>query len=108
MAEYIREKRCSAVELVQAHLTKIERFNPKLNAFVEVSDERALQDAKAADLALSRGEKIGPLHGVPLSVKSSIDVQGLRIEAGSKLRAGYVAGTDAPWWRGCEMREQLF
>jgi amidase len=96
MAEQIRQKRFSPVELVEAHLARIEELNPKLNAFVQVDAERARQQARVAEADLSRGEKLGPLHGVPLSIKSSIEVAGLRCESGTKLRAGLVAANDAP------------
>src|ERR1700737_4886747 len=96
MAEQIRQKRFSPVELVEAHLARIEELNPKLNAFVQVDAERARQQARVAEADLSRGEKLGPLHGVPLSIKSSIEVAGLRCESGTKLRAGLVAASDAP------------
>jgi amidase len=96
MAEQIRQKRLSPVELVEAHLARIEELNPKLNAFVQVDAQRARQQARVAEADLSRGEKLGPLHGVPLSIKSSIEVAGLRSESGTKLRAGLVAASDAP------------
>jgi len=96
MAEQIREKKLSPVELVEAHLARIEQLNPKLNAFVQVDADGARRQARAAETAATRGEKVGPLHGVPLSVKSSVEVAGLRCEAGTKLRAGYVASQDAP------------
>jgi Asp-tRNA(Asn)/Glu-tRNA(Gln) amidotransferase A subunit family amidase len=96
MAEQIRRKKLSPVELVEAHLARIERLNPKLNAFVQVDSDRARHQAQDAESTVIRGEKLGPLHGVPISIKSSIDVAGLRCEAGTKLRAGYVASQDAP------------
>jgi Asp-tRNA(Asn)/Glu-tRNA(Gln) amidotransferase A subunit family amidase len=96
MAEQIRQKKLSPVELVDAHLARIEKLNPKLNAFVQVEAEGAHREARAAEDAVLRGEKLGPLHGVPVSIKSSIEVAGLRCEAGSKLRAGFVASRDAP------------
>lgn len=96
MAEQIRRKKLSPVELVEAHLARIEQLNPKLNAFVQVDGQRACCAAQAAESAVTRGEKLGPLHGVPISIKSSIDVAGLRCEAGTKLRAGYVASQDSP------------
>ena len=96
MAERIRKKTLSTVELVQAHLAQIEKLNPKLNAFVQVRREEVLCEAEAADAAVSHGEELGPLHGVPISIKGSLDVSGMRNEAGSKLRGGCVAGEDAP------------
>jgi Asp-tRNA(Asn)/Glu-tRNA(Gln) amidotransferase A subunit family amidase len=96
MAEQIRKKQLSPIELVDAHLARIENLNPRLNAYVQVDAEGARRAARAAEDAVLRGEKLGPLHGVPISIKSSIEVAGLRCEAGSKLRAGLVASHDAP------------
>jgi amidase len=96
MAERIRGKELSPVELLEAHLAQIERLNPKLNAFIEVNVEGARRQARAAEAAAMRGEIAGPLHGVPLSIKSSIAVRGMRWESGTKLRAGSIALRDAP------------
>jgi len=96
MAEQIRQKKLSPLELVEAHLARIEKLNPKLNAFVQVDAEGARRQARAAEDAVARSERIGPLHGVPISIKSSIEVKGMRCEAGTKLRAGFVAAQDAP------------
>ena len=96
MAQHIRAKRLSPVELVQAHLDRIERLNPKINAYVHVDAERALDSARAAEVAVMHNDDLGPLHGVPISIKSSISVTGMPYEAGTKLRAGAVGETDAP------------
>ena len=96
MARMIRDKKISPVELVQAHLDRIERLNPQLNAFVSVDSARALEAARKAEAAVMQGAALGPLHGVPVTIKSSIDVAGLRCETGSKLRAGHIAEADAP------------
>jgi Asp-tRNA(Asn)/Glu-tRNA(Gln) amidotransferase A subunit family amidase len=96
MAEQIRRKKLSPIELVDAHLARIEKLNPRLNAFVEVDAEAARRQARAAEAAVSRNEDLAPLHGVPISVKSSIEVKGLRCEAGTWLRKGLVAENDAP------------
>ena|SRR5438105_4000504 len=97
MAEQIRQKKLSPVELVEAHLAKIARLNPQLNAFVQVDADTALRQARVAEHSVTQGQSLGPLHGVPLSIKSSIDVGGgLRCEAGTKLRAGCVPSPDAP------------
>ena len=96
MARMIRDKKISPVELVQAHLDRIERLNPQLNAFVSVDSARALEAARKAEAAVLQGATVGPLHGVPVTIKSSIDVAGLRCETGSKLRAGHIAEADAP------------
>lgn len=96
MAALVRHKAVSPVELVEAHLRKIEHLNPRLNAFVAVDAERAVEQARAAEQAVVNGASLGPLHGVPITIKSSIDVAGLRTETGSRLRAGRIASEDAP------------
>jgi len=96
MAQQIRQKKLSPVELVEAHLTHIQELNPKLNAFVHVAAEGARRQAQMAETAACSGEELGVLHGVPLSIKSSIEVAGLRWESGTKLRAGIVGQRDAP------------
>src|SRR5271170_7054459 len=87
IAAQIRRKEVSPVEVAQAHLDRIERLNPKLNAFVDCQPEGVLAQARDAEKAILRknknGDELGPLHGVPLSVKSAIDVAGHRCEAGS-------------------------
>jgi len=88
------------VEVAQAHLDRIERLNPKLNAFVDYKPEVVLAQARESEKAIRRSNKdkdeLGPLHGVPLSIKSSIDVAGHRCESGTRLRAGHIATEDAP------------
>jgi Asp-tRNA(Asn)/Glu-tRNA(Gln) amidotransferase A subunit family amidase len=96
MAEQIRKKKLSPIELVEAHLAQIEKLNPKLNAFVQVDADRARRAAHDAESAVIQKKKLGPLHGVPISIKSSLDVTGMRCESGTRLRAGLVAAQDAP------------
>ena len=99
MAKRVREGSISSAELVDAHVARIERLNPMLNAFVHTDFERARRAAQAADEAVharANSNALGPLHGVPISIKSSIDVAGFPCECGSKLRRGYVASSDAP------------
>jgi len=96
MAEQIRNKQISPVELVEAHLARIEHLNPKINAFVQIDSEGVLVQARNAEAAVMQNQNLGPLHGVPISIKSSIDVAGMRCEAGTKLREGYIASSDAP------------
>jgi Asp-tRNA(Asn)/Glu-tRNA(Gln) amidotransferase A subunit family amidase len=96
MARQIREKRILPLELAEAHLAKIERLNPKLNAFVHIDVERVRREARAAETAVMSGKVLGALHGVPISIKSSLEVAGLRCESGTRLRAGFVATRDAP------------
>jgi Asp-tRNA(Asn)/Glu-tRNA(Gln) amidotransferase A subunit family amidase len=96
MAEQIRNKKISPVELVDAHLAQIEKLNPRLNAYVQVDPEGARRAAQDAEIAVMREETLGPLHGVPISIKSSLEVSGMRCEAGTRLRAGVVATRNAP------------
>lgn len=83
------------MEVAGVHLDRIERLNPKLNAFVDYQPEVVLAQAYEAEKAIRRGDELGPLHGVPLSIKSSIDVAGHRCESGTRLRAGRIATEDA-------------
>jgi len=96
MARQIREKKISPVDLADAHLAKIERLNPKLNAFVHVDANRMRREAHTAQQAVTNNQRLGPLHGVPISIKSSIDVAGFKTESGTRLRAGRIASLDAP------------
>jgi len=98
IAGQIRCKAVSPVEVARVHLDRIERLNPKLNAFVDYKPEGVLIQAREAEKAILRRDKdeLGRLHGVPLSIKSAIDVAGHRCEAGTRLRAGHIPAEDAP------------
>jgi Asp-tRNA(Asn)/Glu-tRNA(Gln) amidotransferase A subunit family amidase len=96
MAEGIRTKSISPIELVEAHLEQIGELNPQLNAFVHLDAEGARRAARASEAAIIKGEMLGTLHGVPVSIKSSLEVAHLRCESGTRLRAGYVPAQDAP------------
>jgi Asp-tRNA(Asn)/Glu-tRNA(Gln) amidotransferase A subunit family amidase len=96
IAAQIRRRKISPREVTQAHLTRIDRLNPKLNALTHIDHAGAAKAAEAAEAAVMRGSPLGPLHGVPLTVKSSIDVAGWSCEAGTRLRAGHVPPSDAP------------
>src|SRR5580658_5933964 len=96
IAAQIRRKERSPVEVARVHLDRIESLNPELNAFVDHRPEAVLAQAREAEKAIRRGDRLGPLHGVPLSIKSSIDVTGHRCEGGTRLRTGRIAIEDAP------------
>jgi len=96
MAAGVRRGETKTTALIEAHLERIENVNPKLNAFVHVDADEARRQAQAAEVALESGKELGPLHGVPLTIKSSIDVKGWPCTCGSRLRADYAAETDAP------------
>ncbi|MEU4579347.1 amidase [Nonomuraea sp. NPDC023979] len=91
MARLVRTRQVSAVELLQAHLDRIEQANPQVNAIVTLAAEQALDAAKAADAA----EPAGPLHGVPVAHKDLADTAGIRTTYGSTLYAGHVPDQDA-------------
>jgi Asp-tRNA(Asn)/Glu-tRNA(Gln) amidotransferase A subunit family amidase len=95
MAEQIRQKKISPVDLLDAHLARIAKLTPQLNAFVALDEKRARQDAKALEATALRGDVRGRLHGVPVSIKSSIATAGLPYESGTRLRTGNVADQDA-------------
>lgn len=95
-ARLIREKQISSVELVESQLKQIAAVNPYINAAVGVLTDEALRAARAADHALARGEAVGPLHGVPFSVKDSIEVAGAVCTAGTIGRhSALLAAQDA-------------
>ncbi|HUQ33362.1 MAG TPA: amidase [Pyrinomonadaceae bacterium] len=95
LAALIRGREVSPVEVVEAHLRRIEKFNPGLNAVVTLAPD-ALRCALAAEGKLMRGHDVGLLHGVPFTVKDTIETEGLRTTSGSLLRAGHVPLKDAP------------
>jgi Asp-tRNA(Asn)/Glu-tRNA(Gln) amidotransferase A subunit family amidase len=95
MATMLRRKKVSPVELVRAHFERIHELNPRLNAFVALDEARAHRDARTLEGEAVAGNFRGPLHGIPVSVKSSIDVKDLPCESGTRLRAGHVATRDA-------------
>ena len=83
LAKKIRRREISCVQLITAHLEHIQRINPAINAVVEVLADSALCEARQADAKLAAGEACGPLHGVPISSKDSIDVRGTKCTAGT-------------------------
>src|SRR5437868_11366118 len=91
---HVATGRASAVDVITEHLAQIERLNPQLNAFVEVRADQAIAEASAQDEAVTAGRPRGPLGGLPISIKSAIEVGGLRVETGSPSRRGIVAEND--------------
>ena len=82
-------------KLTEECLSQIEALNPKLNAFITVTADTALAEARAADRDMAGGRCRGPLHGIPVSLKDLVDLKGVRTSAGSLVRAGHVATADA-------------
>src|SRR6266540_5753195 len=97
MAAAIRKKKLSPVDVMRAVLARIERVNPMLNAFVTLTADQAIKDARAAERALmKRGARVGPLHGVPFSTKDLVITKGIRTTFGTRLYADNVPTEDAP------------
>ena len=97
LAALIRRKKVSPVEIVDAVLARIERLNPTLNAYCTVTADSARREAKAAERALMRrGARLGPLHGVPFSIKDLIITKGVRTTWGTRLYADHVPEENAP------------
>jgi aspartyl-tRNA(Asn)/glutamyl-tRNA(Gln) amidotransferase subunit A len=96
LAVAIRTKQVSPVEVVNAILTRIEQLNPRLNAFCLVTADAARWAAQAAEQAVMRGEPLGPLHGVPVSIKDLVITKGVRTMRGSKLYEHDIPTEDAP------------
>jgi aspartyl-tRNA(Asn)/glutamyl-tRNA(Gln) amidotransferase subunit A len=91
----LRRKAVSPVELAQACIARIERLNPALNAFITVTAEQALQQAREAEAQIQRGQWRGPLHGMPLALKDLIDTAGIRTTAASAVFKDRVPTEDA-------------
>jgi aspartyl-tRNA(Asn)/glutamyl-tRNA(Gln) amidotransferase subunit A len=95
LAPRLRRKQVSPVELTRDCLDRIAKVNPALNAFITVTGESALREARAAEAEIGRGEWRGPLHGIPIALKDLIDTAGTRTTAASALYKDRVPGADA-------------
>jgi amidase len=95
VAAMLRRQEVSSRELTEALLARIEAVNPALNAVVELRAEAALREAATADEAAARGGELGPLHGVPITVKDAFDVAGLPTTWGNPAFKDHVAAADA-------------
>jgi aspartyl-tRNA(Asn)/glutamyl-tRNA(Gln) amidotransferase subunit A len=94
LAELIRTREVSPVEVMKAHLDRIEAVNPKVNAIVTIV-ENAMGSARKAEAAVQRGEELGPLHGVPFTVKDSIDTARVPTQRGTPIFKGRTPDADA-------------
>ena len=95
LAGLIAGKELSPVEVTRAYLERIDNINPKLNAFITVCAEEAMQAAREAERAVVNGDSLGPLHGLPLAVKDQLETKGILTTAGSRILADYVPDRDA-------------
>ena len=91
----VQKKEVSPVELTRACLGRIERLNPKLNAFITVTGDSALEEARRAEAEIARGEWKGPLHGIPVAVKDLIETAGVKTTAASDVLKDNVPTSDA-------------
>lgn len=96
MAENIRRRKVSPVEIMQACLDRIGALEPALNAFVTLTPDTAMENARRCEKLVMDGADLGPLHGVPMSVKDLIAVGGVRQTFGSLTMKDNIAGSDAP------------
>src|SRR3989442_1754548 len=91
----IRSKRLSPVELTSAILERIDRVEPRVRAFITLTRDEALRDAKAAEKEIASGRYRGPLHGIPIGVKDTHYTKGIRTTAATRVLADFVPGFDA-------------
>ena len=96
LAQAIAAKRLSPIEVIEAFSRRIELVNPKLNAYCHLRLDEAREEARAAEAAVARGDTLGSLHGVPISVKDMEDVAGTPNTLGSRAMAANVSAADAP------------
>lgn len=95
LAALIRSRSVSPIEVVNSYLERIEELNPSINAIVTLNPH-LIEQARAAEARLMNGDEVGPLHGLPLTIKDTIDTAGLKTTSGSRLRADNVPQLDAP------------
>jgi amidase len=94
LVKAIRDREVSALEVLEAHLDHIARHNPKLNALATLNEEQARQSAQEADRALARGQVLGPMHGLPVTIKDSLETGGLLTTSSHKRFANYIPEQD--------------
>jgi aspartyl-tRNA(Asn)/glutamyl-tRNA(Gln) amidotransferase subunit A len=92
----IRQKKVSPVEVINAVYARLHEINPKINAFCTLTEEQARVTAKEAEAAVMRGNRLGALHGVPVSIKDVFLTRGVRTMFGSRIRENYIPDEDAP------------
>jgi aspartyl-tRNA(Asn)/glutamyl-tRNA(Gln) amidotransferase subunit A len=95
LARLVTTKEVSPVEIVRAHLDRIEALDSTLRAFITVCADAALEAARAAEAVLVKGEAVGTLHGVPLGLKDLFETRGIRTTGGSRILADAVSSADA-------------
>ncbi len=91
IAEAVRQKKLSPIDVTKAALDRIDAVNPAINAYCLITPELAMKQAQAAEAAVARGDDLGPLHGVPVSIKDLFDVEGLPTTKGSLVFKDNIA-----------------
>ena len=89
IARRVRKREVSAADVAREHLDRIARLEPKVDAFLHVTAERAMERARAVDAAAAAGKTIGPLAGVPVAIKDLLDIEGIPTTCGSRILEGY-------------------
>jgi aspartyl-tRNA(Asn)/glutamyl-tRNA(Gln) amidotransferase subunit A len=95
LSKLIASRKITSLEVVDAIIERIEKLNPKLNAFITILDESARREAMHADSLIKQGIYLGPLHGIPISLKDLIYIKGVRSTSGSKILANFVSDYDS-------------
>ena len=95
LSELIKNREVSPVEAVEAYLERIDLLNDKLNAYITVCRDEAIEAAREAEKAISQGSYLGPMHGVPVAVKDQAHTKGNRTTFGSPIFADFVPDEDA-------------
>ena len=95
LSDKMREKQISPVEVVKAYLDRIAKVDVKVNAYITILEDEALEEARVAENEITSGLNKGPLHGVPVGIKDQIYTKGIRTSSASRLRADFVPDFDA-------------
>src|SRR5579871_2604769 len=95
LAPLLAKKKLSPVELVEHYLARIEKLNSRFNAFITVTADQALAEARTAERELARGKRRGPLHGIPVALKDNIYTKGIRTTMGSTILGDFIPDYDA-------------
>ena len=99
LAAAVRKKKIGCLELLDLYLKRVEAYNPELNAIIATDIEGARKRARAADKAVKAGKKLGPLHGVPMTIKESYRRRGLSHDLGPSRLQGQDRRDRTRWWR---------
>jgi aspartyl-tRNA(Asn)/glutamyl-tRNA(Gln) amidotransferase subunit A len=95
LSKLIASREISCLEVIDATIERIQKLNPKLNAFITILDDQARREAKHADSLIKQGKYLGPLHGIPISFKDLIYIKGVKSTSGSKILADFVPDYDS-------------